>query len=86
MSVCLRVCVCVCVCVSFCLSVCILPLSLCLCTHSLWLSRDNLGEPRAAESLILHALKVDPDNPWLNENAEEFMCSDATKALFISRK
>jgi len=87
--VCVSVCVCVCVCVflSFCLScLCSSCFSLSPYTHSLLLSRDNLGEPRAAESLILHALKVDPDNPWLNGNAEEFMCSDATKALFISRK
>ena len=51
------------------------------------LYRDNLNEPRTAESLIIHALKLDPDNHWLkvsfapSANALSYTCSGKRRGL-----
>ncbi len=37
------------------------------------LYRDHLNEKKAAESLIQHALHLDPNNPWLKSNAASFI-------------
>ena len=44
------------------------------------LYRDKLSETRAAESLIQHALSLEPDNPWLKANAESFSVGEGGAA------